>query len=48
MFKSKMVNFLGTGDATKTDDFSEQFQRGGGGSFHSKILQIMDIQKPLG
>ena len=39
---------LGTGRATKTDEFSENFQRGrrkGGGSFSIQkfILQILDL-----
>ena len=29
---------LGTGDSTKKDEFSEKFQRGGGGHFQSKNL----------
>ena len=29
---------LGTSDSTKTDEFSEKFQRGGGGHFQSKNL----------
>ena len=32
---------LGTGDSTKTDEFSEKFQRGGGG--HKFMLQILDL-----
>ena len=36
---------LGTDDATKTDEFSENFQRGGGGGISIKkfMLQILDL-----
>ena len=40
---------LGTGDGTKMDEFSEHFQRGGGGSFSIQkfLLQILDLKTGL-
>ena len=37
---------LGTGGVSKTDEFSEKFQRGGGGgsfSIQKFMLQILDL-----
>ena len=40
------VDDLGTDAHTKTDEFSEKFQRGGGGSFSIQkfMLQILDFK----
>ena len=39
------VSLYGKGGATKSDEFSEKCQRGGGGSFSMQklILQILDL-----
>ena len=34
---------MGTGGASKTDEFSEQFQREGGGHFQSKNNYVADF-----
>ena len=39
----KFVLHLGTGDATKTDEFLEKFQRRGSFSIQKFMLQILDL-----
>ena len=45
-FHSGQCLHLGTDGNTKTDEFSEKFQRGGGGSFSIQkfMLQILDFK----
>ena len=45
-FSSEILIHLGMDDPTKTDEFLEKFQTGGGGSFPIQkfMLQILDLK----